>query len=821
MVKLFLLNLWSNIKRSPIVAVFLILQMILFSYAIFDILFTQSQSEINDKSLHSTMSKYSMYFVDYKESTPEFIYRATAGAYKSPDDTGFSDFKPVYDKIMANENILTAVCSRNILTLPDELPGIPKTEDNTSWYSFYVPVEVPDRTVYEVKTFSVDRNFFDIFGVILSHGRFFTDDEYKNFDPTHLPAILGYDYKKYFSIGDTFEGTMFAGDKMTTYEVIGFITEGQFFIEPGNATWSFDSAILLPQVDKPLEEWAAIYEEYHEYLGSNPKPIMRYYLQNLGTNGAFISRYLLTEIGTENEFMEFMNGVFEETNTSDCLKVGGRPASTYQTLDEVREKDTVLAVLVGIMLVFTLMGTSFSAVNNASNNMKAYAIHHLIGATKMQVLMYSVFETFLYSAVGLAVGFMIKYGEILHSGLKHLPATPLMLEKSVFAAVSFLILACVLSFIFVYFKVRNYSVSELIRGSEVKKSGHLTLYKAITFIMFMLSSICITFLVSYNWQLEHIDRYQNNFWGGTGLLYYFNISPGKDSTFSVEYETDQVESYSFDILVRSRYDTEEGPPIRGWYRQGEMEIPNVTEGRFFTEEEMTKAVRYAVVGKNVLKDFVVEKDGKRTFTYENQTFEVIGVVGREGHETSLDDWVFLTLPSAFSYYPMTYGNIYIETKDPEDKPVIGEFFEEQFEGRFAYQKNEYRARIDLGISKKVVDAFIILIFLTGSVFCIYFIDKIRYIINIKKFLGYSKHIIMLDAQAEFLSLSTGAFIIGNTAMYIIAKTLLKNVSLFSAYTINLPVLTFSYSLILLVSLLFSFIAINKSFRGSARDIKRG
>ena len=44
---------------------------------------------------------------------------------------------------------------------------------------------------------------------------------------------------------------------------------------------------------------------------------------------------------------------------------------------------------------------------------------------------------------------------------------------------------------------------------------------------------------------------------------------------------------------------------------------------------------------------------------------------------------------------------------------------------------------------------------------------------------------------------------------------------FSAFRINLPVLTFSFGMILLIAFLFSVFAINKSFRGSARDLKRG
>ncbi|MBQ4628706.1 MAG: hypothetical protein IJB44_06480, partial [Clostridia bacterium] len=127
---------------------------------------------------------------------------------------------------------------------------------------------------------------------------------------------------------------------------------------------------------------------------------------------------------------------------------------------------------------------------------------------------------------------------------------------------------------------------------------------------------------------------------------------------------------------------------------------------------------------------------------------------------------------------------------------------------------------DIGLSKEVIDLFMAMIFLTTSVFGIYYIDKIKNIINIKKFIGYSKIMIFADTSAQFIFLSTVAFSIGNGIMMILAKTIFKDVALISAYQINLPVLVFSFGTMLLISFLFSVIAINKAYRGSSRDLKK-
>ena len=69
--------------------------------------------------------------------------------------------------------------------------------------------------------------------------------------------------------------------------------------------------------------------------------------------------------------------------------------------------------------------------------------------------------------------------------------------------------------------------------------------------------------------------------------------------------------YVVDITVNTLYDEVLGPKVRGWYFRGDYGVPEVTDGRFFTETEISQISNYAVVGKNVLTDFVKEKDGKK------------------------------------------------------------------------------------------------------------------------------------------------------------------------------------------------------------------
>ena len=260
--------------------------------------------------------------------------------------------------------------------------------------------------------------------------------------------------------------------------------------------------------------------------------------------------------------------------------------------------------------------------------------------------------------------------------------------------------------------------------------------------------------------------------------------------------------------------------MRATYFKGNVELPEMTWGRYFTEEEVKGKSNYVVVGKNVVEDFIEEKDGKMFYKYLDKEYEVIGIMGREGHDTTIDNWVIFTMPTLKSIFG-SCGTYIVDAPTTEEITAAIENYRGQLSEISRYQEKPYTASIDIGISSYILNVFIALIALTAVVFGIYYIDKIKHIINVKKFLGYSKIMIFADTAGSFIFISTIAFAVGNAAMWVLSKTLLKDFILFSAFRINLPVLTFSFGIILLIAFLFSVFAINKSFRGSARDLKRG
>ncbi|MBQ6052245.1 MAG: ABC transporter permease [Clostridia bacterium] len=281
---------------------------------------------------------------------------------------------------------------------------------------------------------------------------------------------------------------------------------------------------------------------------------------------------------------------------------------------------------------------------------------------------------------------------------------------------------------------------KIIMGSDDIKTAVMTgtgtnrqpFYKVMYFVMMALIAITVTFLNSYNYQVEHIDRYQNNYWPKSGSVLYFHSLPKQDSDPpELLYNIDGYNDYSIEICMEINYNEHITPKVRGWFYKGNFGVPEITQGRFFTEDEVRQISDYAVAGKNVLADFGFEKDGKQYITYKDHDYEVIGTVGRTGHNTSIDDWVFLTLPTVINNFGTAGRPVIVDAKNPSAQIQIIEYLKSSAAGRYTYMEQPVQARIDIGIPKDAVDIFIAVIFITAVVFCVYFTDKLKQQINIK------------------------------------------------------------------------------------------
>ncbi|MBQ6172729.1 MAG: ABC transporter permease [Clostridia bacterium] len=804
MIRNFFSQLWTNIKRSPLIAVLVFVQIVLTSYCLFNIMWTFSEYDANNARVQSIYGKKSIYVVKRKPHLSQEDYMRVTGAFfgmEGEDSSDFEAFRTKANELVAeNEGIETA------LFLP-------------------TPIYFENNSI--ANGYAVDNNYIEAYKPILESGRFFTEEEYSDFDYDHIPVVLGAAYKNTYSLGDTFKASVFMSSEKMTYEVVGFLAEGQVIIEAGNSRMiTYDNCMMVPYIYKTEEEWFAwIYDPANEKYRPPVKGMLgAYFLPGLG-HMSFAKTFLVDK-GNEALAETVISTALAESGLDDLLTYGISSRVENQAADYFRENAATLVVLVSVMALFAILGIVFSAINNATANMRSYAIQTLLGTPPLTNVVNAAIETFLYCALGFLPGFFIMYSVLLKNGYAGHPALGMMIERGFAVAIIFTAAACLLTFLFVRLKMRNYSVAELIRGREVKKDSGLPLYRTITFTMFLLASVSVTFLASYIWTVDHIDKYQNNYLSsGQKFVFLQPLAVDEPPEFALQYNFDNLDDYSMDMLIRQKYDTESevgnGPKIRAFFSKNGYNIPELTQGRFFTEEEMSKQVNYVVAGKNAVKDFAKEKNGKLYFPYSGFDYEIIGIVGREGHETSMDDWVIFSMETLVQRYGSSNAPVFISASSYETEKEIMNSIIELSENNYRYEQGQFYPPVDIGVEKSVMYYFIALILISFVVFCIYYIDRILHIMNVKKVIGYSKLMIFTDTAAQFIALSVSAYVLGNGIMLLLAKTVLSNIALFSSFNINLPVLAFSFGILLAIAFLFSVLAVYRSFAGTARDLKRG
>lgn len=107
--------------------------------------------------------------------------------------------------------------------------------------------------------------------------------------------------------------------------------------------------------------------------------------------------------------------------------------------------------------------------------------------------------------------------------------------------------------------------------------------------------------------------------------------------------------------------------VYGYYANGSVSKPHLIWGRFFQENEYREAQKLAVVGKSLLEENQIEEEHqKKYFVYQEEYYEVIGVMGYDV-PTTLDRTVFLNISAT--------NPDYLYCIDAKDGKMITEIME--------------------------------------------------------------------------------------------------------------------------------------------------
>ncbi len=225
-----------------------------------------------------------------------------------------------------------------------------------------------DAIFTQKKSFQMNKQAQDFFGLTSSEGRLFTDQDFESPSNT-MPALLGSSYKNVYSIGDEINIEHYY--KPITIKIIGFIEENSRIYFNGNTEFFLDDHIIIPYInyDKPGSETDKTFQKIsylamiNGYVVTDDTPVeTKYVLQKIDAI-AIKNSIKYSFIDFNPHFLRYRSlmTVFQENKL---------------LLESIFFSITVLyGIIINIVLLLQQKRRRLS-----------FAIHYINGATKMQLV---------------------------------------------------------------------------------------------------------------------------------------------------------------------------------------------------------------------------------------------------------------------------------------------------------------------------------------------------------------------------------------------------------------------------------------------------
>ena len=289
------------------------------------------------------------------------------------------------------------------------------------------PIEDEDKSKKDVKCLHTSKNVFSEFGVTVSDGRGFQDEDFHYTAREYVPIILGHEYKDIFSVGQVLDGKyLFETFK---FKVIGFLPELTEIPAPGNrGTLLCDRYIVMPA-----------------FTCENNKEVSWF-------DKASLDQYVNGVIISDLNFADVKERVDKYVLQTDVIKFDVAPedADTLKSLTSVSESELSRLIYIFIILtIFTIASISITVNGFIRENYYEYGVHLLSGATPHFLVKQIIGFITLIMGISFAASSIV--GMFLISNLASL------------VSLIFSIIVAVLSSVFPVCVVKKVDVNNLIR----------------------------------------------------------------------------------------------------------------------------------------------------------------------------------------------------------------------------------------------------------------------------------------------------------------------------------------------------------------------
>jgi len=806
-------DLWASIRKSPFLFLFLFIQIVITSLVLYIVLSNyywidersnSAQIAWGDKEYLKLFTKANAPIDKIMLLTFSSISDETAKTYQeefnlfNQVDEFYNQAKKIDDLIIMPNNVENPIILNNTKEWKEE-------DKKTGGHMMF---DLNDNGSFsKLNTYFISSEYLDYFNVKLSEGAYFEEDDYL-YDKDYTPVLMGNSYRKYYSLGEEF--TVWTGKFNTverTLKVVGFIAENQYYIPTNmagiaNPIYSYDNIILLPYIERSFSD---LLGEYGSYFNLYATRINRAFF--------IVEPEKYEDVKNQIDALLVQTGLDEIYETVK-IRVEKELASNY------KDQLAISIVVCITTLLFSLFSFVFTMLYKIDGNMKNYAIRMVIGETRTGIAMRYLFESFVVFFLGQFTGFFLfkiyAVNSYIYQGYDYLEAPTL--RTGLLLNIAFYIVTAIILYICISIKLRSYSIATLIRGTEVKKDKRLPFYRVVIFCMLAIVGVFSMFIASYQVALDRIDLYYTGYY--TKNVKMASVSQlAVDDAPNVKVSVDEIGAEAPDAII-NRYVTagyrgDDFIEERGIYFNGYIDPVNMLQGRFFTHEEVngSSKLEIAVVGKEIYEKYVTFNENNEPIYHSpdlDKDLLVIGVMGKEDQATNLDLIVLMPIRLGAIKFGAA-GSYTLDGKDEATVAKLEEVFTRHVSETAMVNTREYTPRLTVEAPTDLLFMLLIMIIINAVVFCFYYVSKQENIHYVKKLVGYSMRMILIDTFLDFSSLTFGAFVTGNVIVLLLKETICKDIQLFEIYMIDPVVIAISLVSVLLLAVFLSVIAIAKTF----------
>ena len=443
MFRISLLEGMKNIKRRKVLTG---LTVLLFAFLFILQGYTYSYYAVNEikvgKINHESLKEYHMYSIGSKYP-PALLVRE----YSENIDIETAEF---YETLDASEYIKYVGLESTGLSVID-FKGDPKIFYSMSGSPYTGFSNEEWETNHSVAVLTVTPNFHKGENYRVIEGRDFTDEDMPYVEGKPRPVLLGYKYKDVYKIGDLIDikasNSSYKSQDITQIEVIGILAEDTSVVTSnGEIIWDLDKFIVFPRYSIPVDEW----DNYGENVIKSA----------VNTDANFIGYRIKFLLTSENETLglqELNEAINDYSQFGKHYRIVNRKLSMEKMQSRTEALTSFYEEITAVLMFFAVVTVLISITNRVSRNMKDYAIHIAIGATKKSAVLFIISEMSIILLCSTVIGmFATKW--IINS-----INMPFYFWQSlaIYVATSVVILA--LSAVITLISIRKYDICNLIK----------------------------------------------------------------------------------------------------------------------------------------------------------------------------------------------------------------------------------------------------------------------------------------------------------------------------------------------------------------------